>query len=74
MKAKLTRYFESGVRLIWYIEPEMRTATSYTSPSASSAIAPDGFLDGGEVLPGFRLSLAQLFSRADRQSAARDNE
>ena len=27
----------------------------------------DGLLDGGQVLPGFQLSLRSLFERADRQ-------
>jgi pantothenate kinase type III len=31
----------------------------------------DGWLDGGQVLPGFQLSLRWLFERADRQGPAR---
>lgn len=67
MAAKLLRYFESGVRLVWYIDPETRSATSYTSSDAKVVIPPDGYLEGDAVLPGFRLSLAELFAEADEQ-------
>ncbi|MDA1050736.1 MAG: Uma2 family endonuclease [Planctomycetota bacterium] len=68
MAMKLDRYFKAGVKLVWYIDPESRSVTSFASPSESVHVALDGELDGGEVLPGFSLSLAWLFERADRQS------
>lgn len=67
MEFKLNRYFEAGVLLVWYIEPTTRSARAYTGPSEVLRIAADGQLDGGEVLPGFSLKLADLFERADRQ-------
>ncbi len=70
MATKLERYFEAGVKLVWYIDAGSRTATSYTSPGDAVQISHNGKLDGGEVLPGFRVSLDQLFAQADRQSAA----
>ncbi|MEO8496295.1 MAG: Uma2 family endonuclease [Planctomycetota bacterium] len=66
MANKLVKYFEAGVRLIWYIDPETRTAKSYVSPTDVTEIATDGVLSGGDVLPDFQLSLAWLFSEADR--------
>ncbi len=68
MSAKLNRYFEAGVQLVWYIDPETRCATAFTSPQDAVQIGQDGMLDGGTVLPGFTLSLTWLFERADRQS------
>ncbi len=53
--------------MVWYIEPDTRTAKLYTAVDALQAIAADGELHGGHVLPGFRLSLATLFDQADRQ-------
>jgi Uma2 family endonuclease len=67
MDAKLKRYFEAGVRLVWYVDPETRGAVSYTSPTDATQIGPDGELNGGEVLPGFTLSVPWLFEEADRQ-------
>ena len=67
MEFKLNRYFEAGVLLVWYIEPTTRSARAYTSPTEVIRIAVDGELNGGQVLPGFTLKLADLFERADRQ-------
>lgn len=68
MDAKLKRYFEAGVQLVWYIDPATRSATAFTSPEESIQIDEDGQLDGGTVLPGFSLALQWLFDRADQQS------
>ncbi len=67
MDAKLRRYFESGVQLVWYIDPATRSATSYTGVDQSREIKPDGNLDGDQILPGLKISLDQLFRQADRQ-------
>jgi len=74
MAMKLDRYFKAGVLLVWYIDPESRTATAFTSLSDAVTIEEDGKLDGGEVLPGFTLSLTWLFERADRQSGPVDDD
>lgn len=67
MDAKLKRYFDAGVRLVWYVDPATRDAVSYTSPTEANQIGPDGELSGGDVLPGFSLSIPWLFAEADRQ-------
>ena len=64
MQRKLRDYFEAGVRLVWYIDPDSQTAIVYTAADQSSAISTGGVLDGGDVLPGFTLSLAELFAKA----------
>ena len=67
MRRKLREYFEAGVRLVWRIDPVKRTARVFTDPVSFTQVAPDGALEGGEVLPGFRVSLAELFARAGDQ-------
>ncbi len=67
MSLKLERYFESGIRLVWYVDPASQSAVSYSAIDRFAEIPPNGDLDGGEVLPGFRLSLMWLFEQADRQ-------
>ena len=64
MRRKGRDYFEAGVRLVWYINSESQTATVYTAADQSSAISSDGVLDGADVLPGFTLSLTELFAKA----------
>lgn len=70
MSRKLNDYFESGTRLVWYIDPVTETAKSYSSPDEFQEIEQDGSLDGHDVLPGFRLPLAELFQRANRTKPA----
>ena len=63
MERKLKDYFFAGVRLVWYIDLKKRTAAVYTSPDEGATLTEDQSLDGGAVLPGFRLSLRKLFAR-----------
>jgi Uma2 family endonuclease len=67
MKRKLREYFEAGVRLVWLIDPDQKTAVTYRSAEDAAPIAADETLDGGDVLPGFTLSLAELFELAGRR-------
>ena len=63
MARKLREYFAAGTRLVWYIDPEQQTARAFTAVDAVTEIEPGGVLAGGEVLPGFELSLAEVFGR-----------
>jgi Uma2 family endonuclease len=65
MERKLHDYFAAGVQLVWYIDPQTRTARAYTAVDRWSEIGPGDSLTGGDVLPGFELSLAQLFARVE---------
>jgi Uma2 family endonuclease len=69
MERKLREYFEAGVELVWYIYPETRTAQICTSPKSFVEVDENGFLDGGNVLPGLKISLRELFARADGPAA-----
>ena len=65
MSRKLREYFEAGVRIVWFIDPATRSATVYSSPSQSVTLNSDQNLDGGDVLPGFVLPLAEVFAELD---------
>jgi Uma2 family endonuclease len=67
MNRKLREYFGAGVRLVWYVDPEARTATVYTAVDQGRTLTEDEALDGGEVLPGFHLPLRDLFARAGQR-------
>jgi Uma2 family endonuclease len=67
MKAKLRDYFKAGVRLVWYVYPETKSAIAYTSPTRKKEIDVHGSLDGGKVLPGFSLPLVKLFAPLKRR-------
>ena len=61
---KREEFFGVGTKLYWEIDPRQQTAHVFTSPRESTHITSSGILDGCEVLPGFRLSLRELFARA----------
>ncbi len=65
MDRKLREYFEAGAKLVWYIDPETQSAAAYTGPDQHTEISADGTLFGGEVLPGFELSLRDLFAEPE---------
>jgi Uma2 family endonuclease len=64
MQRKLHDYFTAGVRLVWYIDPRSRSARSYAAENQCLAVAESQTLSGGDVLPGFELSLRDLFAQA----------
>jgi Uma2 family endonuclease len=61
---KLKQYFAAGVRLVWIIEPELRTARIFTAVDKHEDIPSHGILRGGDVLPGFELAVGHLFEKA----------
>jgi Uma2 family endonuclease len=64
---KLRDYFLAGTKLAWVIDPKTQTAKMYTSPVEFKNVGKRGSLDGGAVVPGFRLPLPDLFSRLKRR-------
>ena len=62
IKRKLREYFRSGVRMVWVINPRTQTGEIYTAVDQVTSILRGGNMDGGDVLPGFKLSLMELFS------------
>lgn len=61
MSDKLADYFESGVRLVWYIDPPRRTVQVFTAPDDFQILSENDTLMGGDILPGFELSLREFF-------------
>lgn len=64
---KLGEYFEAGVKLAWVIDPRDHMAKVYTSPTRVRTLDESGTLDGGRILPGFKLPLTDLFGALRRR-------
>lgn len=67
MARKRREYFEAGVRLVWQVELPTRTVAVYTAPEHSTILETTMSLDGGDVLPGFRVAVADIFADLDRR-------
>jgi Uma2 family endonuclease len=59
--AKMREYFQAGVSQVWIVLPAERQVYVYKSPTAVRILASSDELEGGTLLPGFRLSVATLF-------------
>jgi Uma2 family endonuclease len=63
LEAKIDDSRDAGIPLVWIVYPETRTACAHRGQQVEF-IDTDGVLDGGDVLPGFRLPLAERFAAA----------
>ncbi len=69
MAIKLGEYAAAGVKLVWYVDPDAKTVTVYPKgrERGKKVLGVTDTLDGGKVLPGFTLPVADLFaSRAPK--------
>ena len=74
MERKRKEYFSSGCRLVWELNPRNRTADVFTNPDSFTRVESGGVLDGGDVLPGFTLPLAELFAEFDDYFPSESND
>ena len=66
MANKRIEYFASITRQVWEVDPFERTIDIYTSPETFSRLTSEDVLDGGDVLPGFRVPVAEVFAVLDK--------
>ncbi len=65
MERKLSDYFAAGVGVVWLVYPKTREVVVYSSPNKSATLRGEEALDGGNLLPGFSVPVAQLFAALD---------
>lgn len=65
MARKRREYFQAGVRLVWMLDPQSRTVAVYSDPETFRVATDDEIIDGGDVLPGWTVKLAELFGKLD---------
>ena len=58
---RLRDFFGSGTQIAWVIDPDQQMVEICHSPTGRRLLAPDGFLDGETMLPGFRYAVSDLF-------------
>lgn len=62
VEEKVLDYLHAGTQLIWLVQPETQTVTIYRSLDNIRILTAADTLDGGDLLPGFTLPVAELFA------------
>lgn len=58
---KVRVWLKAGTRMVWVVDPRLKTITSYRSLTEAVVLTEKDDLDGGDVVPGFRCKIAQVF-------------
>lgn len=61
VETKVEEYFNAGVPMVWVVYPRHERVYVYDSPTQIRRFRKSDTLDGGAVLPGLQLPLAELF-------------
>lgn len=59
---KVRGYLAGGARLVWVVYPRRKSVIVHAADDVVSPLWEDETLDGGDVLQGFQLPLAELFA------------
>jgi Uma2 family endonuclease len=62
VEEKVAEWLEAGARMVWVVSPKLRTVTVYRSLSDIVVLTEKDTLDGGDVVPGFRIAVAEVFA------------
>ncbi|MBX3440373.1 MAG: Uma2 family endonuclease, partial [Planctomycetaceae bacterium] len=62
MQQKRNEFFAAGTELFWIVYPDRREVEVWTGPDACRTLGSEAQLDGGSVLPGFTVAVADLFA------------
>lgn len=61
VRDKIVLYRAAETRIIWVIYPSLRRVDVHLLNGTSCEVGTDGMLNGGDVLPGLRIEVAELF-------------
>jgi Uma2 family endonuclease len=60
--AKIHEYLDAGTRMILVVDPPRRTITVHRSRTDVAVLTEDDVLDGGDVVPGWKLPVRDIFA------------
>jgi Uma2 family endonuclease len=62
MRNKAEAYLTFGTRIVWLVFPEDQTIEVYLPDEDVKTLTVEDTLEGGEILPGFTLSVHDVFA------------
>jgi len=61
LQAKVRDWLEAGTKMVWVVYPDTRSVTVHYPDGRAITLKEDDFLDGEDVLPGFRCPVREVF-------------
>ncbi len=61
VKEKVEDWLSAGARAVWVVNPKRRSVTVYRSMTDVTRLAEGDVLEGGDVVPGFRCRVSEIF-------------
>ena len=61
VQQKVRDYLEAGIRLVWLLVPQSKTATVYRADGSARLLRERDSLEGEDILPGFTFRLSALY-------------
>lgn len=61
VQSKVQMWLETGTRLVWVVYPGTRSVVVHNSLKDISILTTVDVLDGGKVVPGFEIPVAEIF-------------
>lgn len=58
---KVENWLEAGTRAVWIVDPRRRSVSVYRSMTDVTHLSEGDEVDGGEVVPGFRCKVSEIF-------------
>ncbi len=62
VEEKVSEWLTAGSQQVWVVSPKLRTVTVYRSLTDITTLTETETLDGGDVVPGFTISVAEIFA------------
>ncbi|PYS22005.1 MAG: Uma2 family endonuclease, partial [Acidobacteria bacterium] len=56
-------WLAGGARLVWVVSPRLHAITVYRSLTEIVTLTERDTLDGGDVVPGFQMNVAEIFAQ-----------
>jgi len=61
VREKIKDYVKGGVKIVWLVDPEVRTVTVYAGSLRGTELDETETITGGDVLPEFACKVAEFF-------------
>lgn len=55
-------WLDAGTRMVLVVDPRRRTATVYSPDEEAKVLSEEDFVEGGEVVPGWRVRVKEFFT------------